>query len=167
MQGPEPHQFYPGKTSDRSLAQDIKEDYDDVEKGKRGYNVASIQYGVVCIAFHLIAGKLLRKNRPTQVMVFVVDLIGKCVEGMQMNWASYLINELEKDFHEAQDKGYEFHFSWLLVLIAFVAWKMPKGVAFPEVEPSDSLATRFSTLWYTNDMEKKWQLNMVFHTYYL
>jgi hypothetical protein len=34
MQGPDPQQFYPGKTSDRSLAQCIKEDYGDVEKGK-------------------------------------------------------------------------------------------------------------------------------------
>jgi hypothetical protein len=34
MQGPDPQQFYPGKTSDRSLAQRIKEDYGDVEKGK-------------------------------------------------------------------------------------------------------------------------------------
>jgi hypothetical protein len=36
-----------------------------------------------------------------QVTGFVVDLAGKCVEGMQMNWASYLINELEKDCREA------------------------------------------------------------------
>jgi hypothetical protein len=34
MQGPDPQQFYPGKNSDRSLAQCIKEDYGDVEKGK-------------------------------------------------------------------------------------------------------------------------------------
>jgi hypothetical protein len=46
-----------------------------------------------------------------QIMGFVVDLIGKCVEGLQMNWASYLVNQLEKDCREAQDKGYEFHFS--------------------------------------------------------
>jgi hypothetical protein len=32
-----------------------------------------------------------------QVTGFVVDLSGKCVEGLQMNWASYLINQLEKD----------------------------------------------------------------------
>jgi hypothetical protein len=42
MQGPDPQQFYPGKAGDRSLAQCIKEDYGDVEKGKRGYKVASI-----------------------------------------------------------------------------------------------------------------------------
>jgi hypothetical protein len=34
MQGPDPHQFYPRKTSDHSLVQCIKEDYGDVEKGK-------------------------------------------------------------------------------------------------------------------------------------
>jgi hypothetical protein len=53
------------------------------------------------LAFQLIIGKLFRKNRPMQVTGFVIDLIGKCIEGMQMNWASYLVNELEKDFREA------------------------------------------------------------------
>jgi hypothetical protein len=40
----------------------------------------------------LIIGKLVRKNKPMQVTGFVVDLAGKCVEGMQMNWVSYLFN---------------------------------------------------------------------------
>jgi hypothetical protein len=59
---------------------------------------------------------------------------------MQMNWASYLINELEKYCREAQDLGYKFHFNWMIVLIAFIAWKMPKGATFPEIKPSESLA---------------------------
>jgi hypothetical protein len=86
---------------------------------------------------------------------------------MQMNWVSYLINELEKDCREAHDQGYEFHFSWLLILIAFVSWEMPEGEKFPKFEPSKPLAARFTTLWYTSDMEKKWKSNAVFHTYYL
>jgi len=45
MQGPDPHQFYPGKTSNHSLAQQIKEEYGNVENWKRGYKVASIQDG--------------------------------------------------------------------------------------------------------------------------
>ena len=106
------------------------------------------------LACQLIADKLVRKNHPTQVIGFVVDLAGKCVEGMQMNWANYLVNELEKDFREAWDLGYEFHYSWLIILIAFVTWKMPEGATIPEIEPSELLATRFSTLWYTNDMTK-------------
>jgi hypothetical protein len=50
MQGPDPRQFFPGKASDCSLAQHIKEAYGEVEKGKRGYKVASIHDGTVHLA---------------------------------------------------------------------------------------------------------------------
>jgi hypothetical protein len=33
MQGSDPHDYYPGNTADRALAQKIKEAYGDVEKG--------------------------------------------------------------------------------------------------------------------------------------
>ena len=133
MQGPGAQKIFPGKALDHSLAQWIKEDYGNVEKGKWGYKVASIQDGAMRLACQLIVGMLVRKNHPTQVTGFVVYLIGKCVEGMQMNWASYLDNELEKNYREAQDQGYEIHFSWLLVLMAFVTWKMLEGETFLEV----------------------------------
>jgi hypothetical protein len=110
--------------------------------------------------------KLVRKNRPTQVTDFVVDLTGKCTEGLQMNWVKYLVNQLELDCREAQDQGYEFHFSWLLILITFIAWQMLEGATFPDIEPFKLLAAKFSTLWYSSDMNKRWQSNVVFHTYY-
>jgi hypothetical protein len=43
---------------------------------------------------------------------------------------------------------------------------MSEGVTFLEIEPSEPLAAGFPTLWYTNDMSKKWQSNVVFHAYY-
>jgi hypothetical protein len=52
------------------------------------------------------------------------------------------------DFCEAQDQGYEFHFSWLLILIEFISWEIPEGATFPEIEPFEPLATNFTTLWY-------------------
>jgi hypothetical protein len=85
MQGPDPHDYYPGKTADHALSQKIKESYGDVEKGTRGYKVDSIESVAVCLACQLITGKLVCKNRPTQVSVFVVDLTGNCAEGLQMN----------------------------------------------------------------------------------
>jgi hypothetical protein len=97
---------------------------------------------------------------------FVVDLAGKCAEGLQMNWVKYLVNQLELDCREAQDQGYEFHFSWLLILIAFIAWEMSEGATFLETEPFEPLAVRFSTLWYSTDMSKQWQSNVIFHVYY-
>jgi hypothetical protein len=55
----------------------------------------------VHLDFQLIARNIVRKNCPTQVTRFMLDIVRKCVEGMQMNWVSYLINELKKDYHEA------------------------------------------------------------------
>jgi hypothetical protein len=120
----------------------------------------------VRLAYQLIAGKLVYKNRPTQVTGFVVDLTGKCAEGLQMNWAQYLVNQLDIDCREAQDQGYDFHFSWLLILIAFIAWELPEGVTFPDIELFKPLAVKFCTLWYSNDMSKQWKCNAVLHAYY-
>jgi hypothetical protein len=102
MQRPDPQEFYLGKYADHTLEHMIKETYDDVEKGMRGYKVASIQNGIVRLSCELIAGKLVIKNKPTQVTGFVVDFTGKCIEGLQMNWVKYLANQLELDFSEAQ-----------------------------------------------------------------
>jgi hypothetical protein len=154
MQGPDPQVFYLGKTADCALTQSIKDTYGDVEKSMQGYKVSSIQSGAVHLSYQLIACKLVCKNRLNQVIGFVVDLTGKCAEGLQMNWVKYLVNQLELDCREAHDQGYEFHFSWLLILIVFIAWEMPKGVTFPDTEPFEPLATKFSMLWYSSDMNK-------------
>jgi hypothetical protein len=135
--------------------QKIKEAYGDVEKGARGYKVAPIESGTVRFACQLIAGKLVCKNRPAQVFGFVVDLAGKCAKGLQMNWAKYLVNQLEIDCRESKDQGHEFHFIRLLILITFVAWELPKGTTFPNLDPFEPLVAKFSTLWYSNDMRKQ------------
>ena len=83
-----------------------------------------------------------------------------------MNWVKYLVNQLELYCREAQDQGYEFHFSWLLILISFIAWEMLEGATFSDIEPFKPLAVKFSALWYSNDMNKQWKSNVIFHTYY-
>ena len=73
-----------------------------------------------------------------------------------MNWVKYLVNQLELDYHEAWDQGYEFHFSWLLILIAFVSRDMSEGATFLDIEPFEPLAAKFTTLWYSSDLNKQW-----------
>jgi hypothetical protein len=51
-------------------------------------------------------------------------------------------------------QGYEFHFSWFLIVIAFTTWEMPEGVTFPDIELFEPLAVKFTTLWYSRDMGK-------------
>jgi hypothetical protein len=121
---------------------------------------------MVRLACQLITGKLVRNNRPTQVTGFLVDLTGKCTEGLQINWAQYLVNQQEIDCREAQDQGYEFHFSWLLILIAFITWELSEGATFLEIEPFKPLAAKLCTLWYSSDMNKQRQSNVIFHAYY-
>jgi hypothetical protein len=104
----------------------------------------------------LIVGNLVRKERPTQVTGLVVYLVRKCIEGLQMNLGSYLINQLEKDCREAQDQGYEVHLSWLLILITFISWEMSEGATFPEIESSEPLTVKFTMIWYSSNMAKKW-----------
>jgi hypothetical protein len=166
MQGFDPQDFYPGKAMDHTLAQRIKETYGDVLKGTQDYKIASIQNFIVCLTCQMITGKLVRKNRPTQVTSFVVDLARNYAEGLQMNWEKYLVNQLELDCREAQDQGFEFHFIFLLILITFISWDMSKGETFPDIEPFDPLVVKFITLWYSSEMNKQWKSNDVFHTYY-
>jgi hypothetical protein len=83
-----------------------------------------------------------------------------------MNWAKYLVNQLEIDCREARDQGHKFHFNWLLILISFVAWELLEGTTFSDLDPFEPLATKFSTLWYSNDMRKQWKSNVILHVYY-
>jgi hypothetical protein len=71
-----------------------------------------------------------------------------------MNWEKYLVNQQELDCHEDQDQGYEFHFSWLLILITFTSGEMLKFATFPNIEPFKPLIAKFTTLWYSSDMGK-------------
>jgi hypothetical protein len=167
MQGLDLQDYFPGKTMDRALSQNIKEAYGNVEKGVQGYKVTSIESGAVHLSCQMITRKLVCKNRPTQVSSFVVDLARKCVEGFQMNSSKYLADQLELDFREAQDQGYEFHFSLLLILITFIAWDMLKDVIFLETLLFEPLAAKFITLWYTTNMSRQWQSNTLFHRYYI
>jgi hypothetical protein len=43
---------------------------------------------------------------------------------------------------------------------------MTESVTFLDIKPFELLSAKFSTLWYSSDMNKQWQSNAVFHTYY-
>jgi hypothetical protein len=44
---------------------------------------------------------------------------------------------------------------------------MPEGVTFPKIDSFEPLVVKFTMLWYSSNMEKKWQSNTMFCTYYL
>jgi hypothetical protein len=40
-----------------------------------------------------------------------------------MNWETFFLNQFLIDYAKAQDKGIKFHYAWLLILIALLAWR--------------------------------------------
>jgi hypothetical protein len=60
------------------------------------------------------------------------------------------------DCREAQDRGYEFHFRWILILIMFIAWEMLEDATFPDIDSFEPLIVKFTTLWYSSNMGKQW-----------
>ena len=68
----------------------------------------------------------------------------------------------------AQDQAsHPFHFSWLLILCAFVAWKEPPNSQFPQILGGTPRGVRYASLWDTSSPARKQVNAIVFYEYYL
>jgi hypothetical protein len=112
-----------------------------------------------------LACKLLRKCRKYQVPVTVIATTERCVEGIQMNWETFLLNQFLIDCEEAQDKGTEFHYAWLLILIALSSWREPDDTQFLGVKEKPCLAAWYQNLWYTTHKARQMDNNVAFYIY--
>ena len=61
------------------------------------------------------------------------------------------MNELVVDVEELQEKGSPFHYSWLLLLISFVAWEESPKYQGVDV-PVQCQGARYQNIWF--DKEK-------------
>ena len=107
--GPNPVTEFPSKHEDTKLAQTMKECF-DLSKGKRGYHTSAIQEHHIHFAAELLACKIMRKCRPTEVPTPVIRIAINCAKGYSYNWAAYLSKEFLEDAHDAQEKGRSFHY---------------------------------------------------------
>jgi hypothetical protein len=62
----------------------------------------------------------------------VVVVVELCVVGIQMAWAQYLPNEFIGYCLDSQDSMKEFHYSWILLLLAMVLWRPSWGFEKPD-----------------------------------
>jgi hypothetical protein len=77
-------------------------------------DVKNISDDNVQFAMQVLACKLLHKCRKDEVPTAVIAAVEKCIEGVQMNWATFLVNQFLQDCIEAQEKGTKFHYAWLV-----------------------------------------------------
>ena len=108
---------------------------------------------------------MLRKCRKDQVPVGVIDSNKKCVERVSMNWVPFLLNQFLINSMEAQDKGMEFHYSRLLILIVFIVWNELEDVQFLGLRGNPFLATKYKKLWYTTNKIRQIETNVEFFLY--
>jgi len=81
-------------------------------------DVSIIIDDVAIFAMQELAYKLLRKCCRYEVLAAVIAIAEKCVEGIQMNWAMFLVNQFLIDYIDTQEKGTKFQCAWLIILIA-------------------------------------------------
>lgn len=145
-----PTMIFGGKGGEQVLAEAMKEKFKLVKK-PRGYAIFNICDPAVKVAMQILARKVTRKCHTDEVLAPVVALASQCTEGVQFNWVDYLHGEFLANCREAQEHNKTFHYTWLLLSIALVAWEMPEDNQFPLVAPNLPEATKYASLWTTKN----------------
>ena len=103
---------------------------------------------MVRVGARILASKVVRGNRQVQCNSRVVACAHKCVEGVQMNWSLFLLNQLLVDSLAAQSRC-PFSYSWILILTALVAWMEPEDYQPMMVEATKVCRiARYQNLWW-------------------
>ena len=92
----------------------------------------------------------------------MIELADTARDGVQYNWALYLLNQFTEDCIAAQDHNQLFHYAWLLILIGFVGWKKPKQAIFLNTN-LNFRGARYANLWVTSDAARQEANNTVFY----
>jgi hypothetical protein len=79
-----------------------------------------------------------------------------------MSWETFLLNQLLIDCKEAQEKGMEFHYASLLILIELVAWREPEETQFLGDVKKPCLVAIYLKLWHTAHKESYLDNNIMF-----
>lgn len=80
------------KVGEHDLAERMKDKFKLVNKPRK-YSISSTTDLSVKVATQILARKIMRKCRVDDLSTLVVSLAAQCVEGVQFNWAQYLLSE--------------------------------------------------------------------------
>lgn len=131
----------------------------------RAYDSVDIEDHTLRFTVQLLAGRVLRKCRPNEVPAGVVDLTLHAKDGKPYNWCLYLLNQLMDDCRATQERNQFFHYSWLLIIMAFVTWKEMNHSQFVTAK-GECIGVRYVNLRAHLDLNRQHVSNKVFFTYY-
>ena len=106
----------------------------------------------------------MQPDQCSETMVKITDL---CALGGEFNWSRYFLNDLIDDTTQAQHKpNYKFHYSWLLILIAFTLWANPPDYVHMDV-PLPCHGARYQNPWMDKEdpiKQKENNIEFFLHT---
>jgi hypothetical protein len=161
--GMDPTQFLDDKAKEKALVKDMKKNY-GTDRGTRGIIIKQINDVATQMGEKILACKLLRKCRREEVPVGVVAVAAQCIEGTTVSWAPYLLNLFLDDCKDAWYLGTKFHYSCLIILIAFMGWREPRYVTF-STRPKLNQEARYLLLKATSDARHKRMNRSIFEGY--
>jgi hypothetical protein len=83
-----------------------------------------------------------------------------------MNWATFLVSKLLQARTESQEKGVEFHYAWLLILIAMVGWKEPAFYQRMRVSGHNTYVAIYANSCHSTIKRRNTDTNIVFYSYF-
>jgi hypothetical protein len=123
-------------------------------KGSQGIIIKQISDATTRMETKLMVCKLLWKCRKEEVPAGVVVATTQCTNDTMLSWAPYLLNLFLDNCKDVHDLGTEFHYSWLIVLIALIGWKEPTYSHFYD-RVGQCRATRYKSLGSTSDRNEE------------
>ena len=117
------------KYKEKTLTEEMENKY-GTSRGTRGIIIKWINNAATQLGAKILPYKLLRKCRKDKVPSGVIAIAAQCAEGTFMSWVHYLLNLFQVDYKDVHKLGIEFHYSWLLTLIAFMGWREREYIIF-------------------------------------
>jgi hypothetical protein len=129
IRGMDPTFIMDKQSKDKTLAEEMKNKY-ATARGTRGIMIKRINNVATQLGAKILACKFLRKCCKDEVPVGFIAVAAQCAEGTSMSCVPYILKLFQEDYKDAQDLVTEFHYSWLITLIAFMGWREPEYVIF-------------------------------------
>lgn len=155
-----PEEYLDNKAREKEIAKLVKAQF-GTNRGNKGIVLKDINDNATRFANKLMACKLPRKCRKEEAPIGVIAVAAHCAKGVMFSWALYLLNEFLVDCRDVQYNGTEFHYSWLIILIALAGWEEPKLSTFLH-RKGKCYAVRYESFWQAKDNKNQQANNTVF-----
>ena len=100
----------------------------------------------------LMTCKLLRKCCKEEAPTWVITVVTQCTKWTLLSLNPSLVNLFLDDSKDEQDLGTNFHYLWLIILVALVGWRHPKFNMFFQRIGNCCIA-QYATFWHTSNIK--------------